>query len=102
MTAHNQIQGWLTPDDLARAKRLTPRRRLHLIVDDVASATGIPAGSIMGRSRLNETVRARHLAWFIAHRSGMSYAEIGRQAGVDHTTVISGVRKEALAREVAE
>lgn len=100
MTAHAQINGWLTPQDLDRAKALTPMRRLHVIAKEVAAATGIPAELIMGRSRVTETVRARHLAWFIAHRSGMSFAEIGRQANVDHTTVIHGVGKEAKAREV--
>lgn len=102
MTTHSQISGFLTPQDLARAKALTPRRRLNVIAEEVAAATGIPAQFIMGRSRVADTVRARHLTWFIAHRSGMSFAEIGRQARVDHTTVISGVRKEALLREVAE
>ena len=49
--------------------------------------TGVPAGDILGRSKARKIVRARHLAWALAHRHGISFSAIARQSGFDPSTV---------------
>ena len=86
---------YLTAEDHNRAVRATP---LDSIIAEVAAATGVHERLIRGRSRERSVVAARWLAWSVAHREGMSLAEIGRRMGFDHTSVLHGVRREAQAR----
>lgn len=52
----------------------------------------LPPGSIMHRSRLRPTVRARQAAMYVARMArGLSYPEIGHFFGFDHTTVMHAV-----------
>lgn len=52
----------------------------------------IAPDAIVGRAQTPDLTRARKVAYLAGWRCGLSYAEIGRQAGRDHTTVMSGVR----------
>lgn len=98
MTEQTKITGWLTPEDLARAKELTPQGRLKEIARELGYAMAMDPADILGKSRKADFVRARRLMWFIAHREGMSYAEIARRHGTDHSTVRHGIQREEETR----
>ena len=89
---------YLTPEDHNRAVRVAP---LDSIIAEVSALTGVHERLIRGRSRERIVVKARWLAWSVAHREGMSFAEIGRRMGFDHTSVLYGVRREEALRRHA-
>ena len=70
---------YLTPEDHNRAVRVAP---LDSIIAEVSALTGVHERLIRGRSRERTVVKARWLAWSVAHREGMSFAEIGRPHGL--------------------
>ena len=78
MTAQSQITGYLTPEDKARVNYVRRQQPLTVrgAVDRVSRETGVPAGDILGRSKARRIVRARHLAWALAHRHGISFSAI--------------------------
>jgi len=91
-------------DLTAELRRLLPKpsQRLpdpetHLtvmsIVDDVAETHGLTQAEILGRNRQAHIVRARHECFGIAKGAGVSYADIGRSMGRDHTAIMHGVKK---------
>lgn len=45
--------------------------------------------------RWPDVIRARHQIWKLLNDAGIALAEIGRVWGVDHTTVMAGVRRAA-------
>jgi chromosomal replication initiation ATPase DnaA len=58
----------------------------------------VTLAGVLGQSRLASVVRARHDLWAMCRWSlGMSYGELGALFGVDHTTVVSAVRKCEVA-----
>jgi hypothetical protein len=62
----------------------------------VAAVYGLDAKDLAGRERWPTIVEARHLAWWLLReKTGWSYPELGRALGVDHTSVLNGVRKTA-------
>lgn len=63
------------------------------IVLYVSLAHGVRIADIRGRSRLAHIVRARHECWWRLRRQGWSLPAIGREFGVDHTTVLAALRK---------
>lgn len=73
--------------------------KLKSIVQGVAMVTGVSVVEIAGRSRSASTVRARHLAMWIARRQmRWSLGQIGDAVGSrDHTTVLHGCRMVARA-----
>lgn len=63
------------------------------MVATVAAIYGIDAELIWSRQRGPTLVEARHLAWWaLREKTGWSYPELGRALGVDHSTVLHGVR----------
>jgi chromosomal replication initiation ATPase DnaA len=64
----------------------------------------VTLADILGRSRVSRIVRVRHRVWAVLRWTlELSYPEIGRIWGVDHSTVMAGVRQHErrLAAEVA-
>lgn len=63
------------------------------IVSEVSTMTGIPMEEICSTKRRQDFVRARQLAMWHGHRSGLSMPQIGTFFGYDHTTVLHGIRQ---------
>ncbi len=64
------------------------------LVREVCAAHHVTLGQVCGRARHMSIAQARHAVWTIVRiRFGLSYPEIGELFGVDHTTVMQGVRK---------
>lgn len=59
----------------------------------VERLTGVSVALIRSTSRTKRVVRARWLAMKIARDCGLSIAGIGRALGMDHTTVMHGLRQ---------
>ena len=71
----------------------TPRQRMFRMIDEVASEHGLVADEVMFGKRKREYVRARAHVWDRMRREGITYVQIARLFGMDHTTVIHGVRR---------
>lgn len=63
------------------------------MVESVASRHGVSARDVLGRRRIKEIATARHDLMSCLWGSGLAYAEIGRLLGMDHTSVMFGVRR---------
>ena len=95
------------PPEQAYACRLLSRDpgdwvglRLIEILDYVCLAHGVRREAIAGRSRTSRIMRARRAYYWMARQGEIrSYPEIGRLVGVDHTSVLHGVRR--LDAEIA-
>jgi hypothetical protein len=85
-------------DGLDRVSSPTGKfKRMSTIVDETAKRYRIPASDIMSNRRNVIAVAARHEVMYrMKHETALSHAEIGRQMGRDHTTIMSGVRKHEL------
>lgn len=80
-------------DFIRVAKFETPRQRLMRIVAAVAYEHAVEVGEIMGSCRQKPLARARFDAWHRLRREGLSYPQIGRMFGRDHSTVVYGVQR---------
>lgn len=59
----------------------------------IATLEGVTLADILSRSRMKSIVRARHACfWMIREGYGKSSTEVGKLFGVDHTTVLDGIR----------
>ena len=78
------------------------RITIDLILNSVATTTGISIAEIKGDKRTRPVVQARHLAMYLARElTDTSLPKIGeRFGGRDHTTVMHGVK--SIARQMAE
>ena len=63
------------------------------LATEVAEEFGISEGAIRGKGRMPEVSMARRALFARLHDAGMSAAEIGRQLGKDHSSVLAGIRK---------
>lgn len=64
------------------------------VVREVCAAHHVTIGQVCGRARHASIATARHAVWtLVRRRFGLSYPEIGELFGVDHTTVMAGVKK---------
>lgn len=71
---------------------VSPRDRLLDIVSTVAAKHDVSLSEVMGRSRLQRFIFARQDAyWALRHEAGLSFPQIGRFFGRDHTTIIYGI-----------
>lgn len=69
------------------------------ILSDVESEFGIPAYMICSRSRMKNVARARHTLWMRLRDHGFSWNEIAHICGVDHTTVMTAVKRLRAEQE---
>lgn len=69
-------------------------RRWGWIVESVASRHGLTSNALLGSSHRGIAVRARRDLYACLFGSGLSYSDVARLLGRDHTTVIAGIRKE--------
>jgi hypothetical protein len=69
---------------------------VDVIVATVADETGVPRDQIRSRSRLGSASRARHEVWRRLREVGWSYPAIGAAFGVDHTSVMYGVKRATV------
>lgn len=53
----------------------------------------VAPSEVLGRRKYPSLVMVRHKLWHYLREVGWSYPYIARHFGVDHTTVISGVRR---------
>ena len=90
----------LSPESIAACKVVfgLHRNRVLELIDAVSAETGIPAKQIRGRCRKAHIVRARQIVMYEARQLGLSYPQIARAMGKDHTTIIHGVRAEEQRR----
>lgn len=90
----------LSPETLAACKAIFAQHQhtVHSIIDAVAAQTGIPARQIMSRDRDAPTARARQIVMYEARKAGLSYPQIAKVMGRDHTSIIHGVRTEEKRR----
>lgn len=77
------------------------RSRFVMLAHEVARATGVDPKDILSSSRRQPAAHARQALFLLAHEAGMGASAIGRYAGRDHSTVLSGI-KAARARRDAQ
>lgn len=66
----------------------------ELILEIVSNASGQPKEKIIGLERYKQYLEARHiLIFFLRKKLKMTYMEIGKFLGRDHTTIIHSVNK---------
>lgn len=54
---------------------------------------GVQSDDLLSGGRRRITTDARHAFMWLMRSSGLSYPDVGRELGMDHTTVINGVRR---------
>lgn len=54
---------------------------------------GIDVDLLISGDRHRSTIDARHTFMWLMHSSGMSYSDVGRELGMDHTSAINGVKR---------
>lgn len=86
---------------LDRIKKDLDDRGLLKPALDIAIAHYVTLDELLGRTRTPSAVRARRAFWLELRELGMSYPHIAKLCGVDHTTVLYGVRVAELGREAA-
>jgi chromosomal replication initiation ATPase DnaA len=83
---------------IANYERLVDRCRmlgvLH-VANRVSREVGIPLQAMLSASRSGTLVRARRALYLALRAEGLSYQEIGRCVGRDHTTIIAALKGRA-------
>lgn len=82
---------------------MSGRLSIKVVLNAVASVTGISEAEMLGQVRTRKIARARHIAVWMAtrHCPHLSCAEIGRRmGGRDHTTILHATNR--IEAEVAE
>lgn len=74
------------------------RERFDDILNEVSTLSGVTTIDIKSRRRAPAIVRARHKVWFeLSTRTHASLPEIGKYFnGMDHTTVMAGIKKHVF------
>ena len=73
------------------------------IIDQVCRFTGIDEATIRGTQKTKEISDARQLAMYMVRKlTGMSFPDIGKEFGKDHTTVMYNVRKVEAALKAGD
>ena len=78
--------------DGMKAAAVPVTERLALI-SAAGAAYGLDATALLSTSREANTTEARHVAMWLLRQTGMSYPQIGKTFGRDHTTVMSAIRR---------
>ena len=63
------------------------------VFDASCAHFGVSADDVLGGRRDRVFVDARHVAMWLMRDADRSYPEIGNELGVDHTTVMNGVKR---------
>jgi chromosomal replication initiation ATPase DnaA len=66
---------------------------LRTLVRTIAAEEGVSFEDIMRRTRIHRVAKARWKVFAALKKRGWSYPMIARPFGVDHTTVLYGVRR---------
>jgi hypothetical protein len=78
--------------DALAATILTPSPCTR-IINETCLEHGIPREDLISPSRTQRLARIRQLAMWRCRQAGVSFPEIGRHFGRDHSTVLHAVRK---------
>jgi len=94
--AHTMIfakGGWI--QSVANKEQLVPRKSFSDVLKEFSKEAGVPMRTILGRRRHRWIVELRRaFLWRAAHECPhLSIADIGRRAGVDHTTVLHALKR---------
>lgn len=65
---------------------------LHQILSYTSNSYGVTPEQIMGHRRFPDFVAARWSVWSDLHEGGLSKSAIARLFGVDHKSVLYGIR----------
>jgi hypothetical protein len=93
----------LTPRNVV--VNFTPRTKAQQIIADMAHQHGLTYGDIMGKSRRDPIVAARHAAiaavYLNCRIDGCRYSlpKLGRVFGLDHTSCLFALRKMGIERD---
>lgn len=82
----------------------TPSPEWHFMAFQVGHKWGVTVKDILGGSRVQNVVRARHEVWWrMAKEMNLTITRIARRFEVDHTTVSHGIRQHEnrIARGMA-
>lgn len=63
------------------------------IINKVASEHGVTFEDVMGNSRMQHVIYARHECFNALQNAGLSSSQVGRLMGRDHTTVLHGAKR---------
>ena len=77
---------------------LRVRETLTALVAKVAEAYGVTPSVVMSKRRTRRCAHPRQWVMYEGHLMGFTTAEMGRFFGLDHTTVMHGVRAEKARR----
>jgi chromosomal replication initiation ATPase DnaA len=92
----------LHPEDRERARRISSREppaAAWRVAEEWCEAVGYTMEQMRGPDRTAAIAEARQaLMWILRNRLGMSYPAIAATLNRDHSTVMHGVRREALRR----
>ena len=106
LAAKSSLTGQPVDMAFARSEMLAvhPGRTRLTSVDDIQRAVchhfHLRAADLLSKDRHKTTAFARHVAMYLCkQRLSVSFPELGRAFGKDHTTVISAVRKVEALRE---
>ena len=79
------------------AARTTPK--VHTYINDAALIFNMPVEVLLSKSRVRIVAHARQWVMYEAAAVGISTTKIGRElGGMDHTTVMHGIRAEEARR----
>jgi chromosomal replication initiation ATPase DnaA len=78
-------------------KRFVPQWARDIIVSSV-SEEGVHLGEVLGASRRRDVVQARHRAMYLikATKPGLSFPQIAKWFGKDHTSTLYAVAKYGI------
>lgn len=95
-TRHYDARERLTAAVAAIEEAKAPEHADKLLTAVLAVFTeelGVSVGAIMGRARTRRVSRARQMVCFVLRQAGLSFPEIGRVMGLDHSTVQHACRR---------
>lgn len=79
--------------DARLALTRTSRDDIERLLRYAAHEFDVTLDVLLGRSRVTDAVRARHVAAWLLRDAGLTYPEIGRRMRRDHTTAIASVAR---------
>lgn len=69
------------------------------LIGVAAERSAVPVNMIIGGDRRTDHVQARQWVMYEASWKGCTLPQIGRVFGLDHTTVLNGIRRETDRRD---